>query len=71
MANQKFDSVFVNGISLRPAPYVSTSYEYNRSGEYVIGGFLIVSLAGTIVGEDTSAQINQLSGLQMLTNCMG
>jgi hypothetical protein len=70
MANQKFDSVFVNGISLRPAPYVSTSYEYNRSGEYVIGGFLIVSLAGTIVGEDISAQINQLSGLQMSTNCI-
>jgi hypothetical protein len=65
-----FDSVFVNGVSLRPAPYVSTSYEYNRSGEYVIGGFLIVTLSGTIVGEDIAAKINQLSSLQMLTNCV-
>lgn len=68
--DKTFDSVFVNGTSLRPAPYVSTSYEYNRSGEYVIGGFLIVTLTGTIVGNDIAAQINQLSSLQMLTNCI-
>ena len=70
MTNTTFDSVYINNVSLRPAPYVSTSYEYNRSGEYVIGGFLIVSLAGTIVGEDISTQINQLSELQMSTNCI-
>lgn len=65
-----FDSVFINGQSLRPAPYVSTNYEYNKSGEYVIGGFLIVTLTGTIVGEDIAAKINELSALQTLTNCV-
>lgn len=67
---QKFDSVFINGSSLRPAPYVSTSYEYNRSGEYVIGGFLIITLSGTIVGKDIADEINKLSSLQMATNCV-
>lgn len=68
--SQTFDSIFINGQSLRPAPYISTSYEYNTSGEYVIGGFLIVTLSGTIIGEDIAAQINQLSALQTQTNCI-
>lgn len=68
--SQKFDSIFINGQSLRPAPYIGTSYEYNTSGEYVIGGFLIITLSGTIVGEDIAAQINELSALQTQTNCI-
>lgn len=70
ITSKTFDSIFINGESLRPSPYISTSYEYNRSGEYVIGGFLIITLSGTIIGEDISAQIEKISKLQTLTNCI-
>lgn len=70
MANSPFDSIFINGQSLRPAPFISTSYEYNQTGEYVIGGFLIVTLSGTIIGEDIAEQINTLSAYQTQTNCI-
>lgn len=66
----EFDFIIINGQSLRPAPYVSTEYEYNRSGDYVIGGFLIVTLSGTIVGENISEQIENLNRLQTTTNCV-
>lgn len=68
--SSNFDSIFINGESLRPAPFVSTSYEYNTSGPYVIGGFLIVNLSGTIVGEDIAAQINSISQYQTNSNCV-
>ncbi len=67
---EEFDSIFINGKSLRPAPFVSTQYEYNRSGDYVIGGFLVVTLSGSIIGEDIGAQVNELSLLQTETNCV-
>lgn len=66
-------SVSVGGMNLRPAPFVSTSYEYNMSGDYVVGGFLIVTLDGTIVGENGSDLVNQmasLSSLQTSSNCV-
>lgn len=68
--SSKFDSVFVNNKSLRPAPYITTSYEYNRSGEYIIGGLLILTLSGTIIGENIASEIAELSELQTITNCV-
>jgi hypothetical protein len=52
MATITPSSVKIGNTNLKPAPFVSTSYEYNKSGEYIIGGLLIVNLDGTIVGED-------------------
>lgn len=66
----EFDSIFIDGQSLRPAPYVSTSYEYNTSGPYIIGGFLLVNLSGTMVGEDIFSQMNSLSAYQKNNNCV-
>jgi hypothetical protein len=66
----KFDFVSVGGQSLRPAPYVSTTYEYNKFGEYTIGGFLIVTLSGTLVGADIISQIATLNQKQTNSNCI-
>ena len=60
----EFDSIFLDGQSLRPAPFVSTTYEYFKSANYVIGGFLIVTLNGTLVGEDVKEQAAALAQLQ-------
>lgn len=68
--SSNFDSVILNGQSLRPAPFVSTSYEYNMSGKYIIGGVLLVNLSGTIVGTDIVEQINSISSLQANTSCL-
>lgn len=65
-----FDSIFINGTSLRPAPSVSTAYEYNKSGDYTIGGLLIVTLSGTLIGEDINAQITALNSLQLNSDCV-
>lgn len=65
-----FDFVKVGGVSLRPAPFVSTSYEYNKFGEYTIGGVLLVTLSGTLIGEDIIDQMNSLGQKQMNTNCV-
>lgn len=62
--------ITLGGIDLRPAPFVSTSYEYERSGSYIIGGKLNVTLNGTIVGEDILSQINEINQLQSNTECM-
>lgn len=66
-------AVSLGGSELKPAPFVSTSYEYKTSGEYVIGGFLIVNLDGTIVAENAEDLISQMayySSLQTSTNCV-
>lgn len=65
-----FDSVSLAGTSLRPAPYVSTTYEYNKSGQYVIGGFLVVTLSGTVVDKDIINAIKSLSALQKNSDCV-
>lgn len=62
--------ITLNGIQLKPAPFVSTSYEYNMSGEYVIGGLLIVNLDGTLVGEDIVSQMQNIGALQTNQNCV-
>jgi hypothetical protein len=70
-------SVTIGGQPLRPAPYVSTSYEYNKSGDYVISGFLIVTLSGSIIGKDIVNQITALNGLvgknciSLVVGCQG
>ena len=38
---------------LRPSPFVSTSYEYAKSGRYTIGGVVLVTLSGTLVAKVT------------------
>jgi hypothetical protein len=63
-------SVIINGMALEPSPFVSTSYEYNKSGQYVIGGFLNVNLNGTLVGEDIVSQMNQIGSLQSSSDCV-
>ena len=66
----QFDSIFINGQSLRPAPFVSTSYEYSKSGDFIIGGLLIVTLSGTLVGENINSQITTLNSLQSSADCI-
>jgi hypothetical protein len=66
----KFDSIILNGKSLRPAPFVSTTYEYAKYNNYTIGGLLIVTLSGTLVGEDIIAQITEMNSLQANTDCV-
>lgn len=55
---------------LIPAPYVSSSYEYVKSAQYIIGGVLNVVLDGTIVSEDIAKQIQNISSLSSNTNCV-
>jgi hypothetical protein len=40
------------------------------SGEYVVGGFLIVNLDGTLVGEDIVSQMQSIGALQTNQNCV-
>lgn len=65
-----FDSITVNGVSLRPAPYVSTSYEYFKSGDFNIGGLLIINLSGTIVSEQIESAIQQISDMMLNSDCV-
>ena len=67
MAN---NTVKLGGISLIPAPSVSTSYEYSKSGEYIIGGFLIVTLSGKIISESVLSELNSISQLSAGNNCI-
>lgn len=55
---------------LIPAPYVSSNYEYNKFGQYIIGGVLNVTLDGTIVGEDIAGQIQNIASLSANTSCV-
>lgn len=66
----KFDSIILNGKSLRPAPFVSTTYEYTKYNTYTIGGLLIVTLSGTLVGKDIVAQIEEINSLQSNSDCV-
>lgn len=66
----KFDSIILNGKSLRPAPFVSTTYEYAKYNNYTIGGMLIVTLSGTLVGKDIIAQISEMNSLQANSDCV-
>ena len=47
-----FDCISLDGTFLRPSPFVSTSYEYAKSGDYTIGGVLIVTLSGTLIAQE-------------------
>lgn len=63
-------SVQVGNLKLEPAPFVSTSYEYNKVGEYIIGGFLIVTLSGKIISENIISSLNSISQLQANNDCI-
>lgn len=63
-------SVKLGTLELSPAPFVSTSYEYKRSNNYIIGGFLLVTLDGTIVGEDIVSQMGTIGALQSNLDCI-
>lgn len=60
----EFESIFIDSSALRPAPFVSTSYEYFKSGQYTIGGFLLVTLSGTIIDENINDKIAQILAYQ-------
>lgn len=62
-------AVTLGGIPLLPAPYINSNYDYIKSGQYIIGGFLIISLEGTLVGEDIINQIENINSIASNTNC--
>jgi hypothetical protein len=68
--SSQFDSIFLNGASLRPAPFVNTAYEYTKSGEHTIGGFLIVTLSGTLVDKNIKSKIDELNNYQKNYSCI-
>lgn len=68
--SNNFDSIFLAGQSLRPAPFVSTTYEYNKFNGFIVGGFLIVTLSGTLVDKDINAKIANLNALQSNQDCV-
>ena len=70
MTNSQPSSVKLAGQDLRPAPYVSTSYEYEKSGSYTIGGTLNVTLDGTLVSKNIVDQIDQINNLSADNNCV-
>lgn len=70
MAAQQPSAITLNGVPLKPAPFVSTSYEYKSEGNYVIGGFLIVNLDGTLAGEDIVEQMKYIGSFQSGLNCV-
>ena len=71
--SEEFDSVKLDGKFYRPSPFVSTSYEYAKSGNYTIGGVLLVTLSGTLVAkkDDCTDIIDQMDEIRNLdrTTC--
>ena len=64
----EFDSVSYDNKFYRPSPFVSTSYEYAKSGNYTIGGVLLVTLSGTLLAEkeDCTDIIDQMNAIRNL-----
>lgn len=65
-----YDSISLNGTFLRPSPFVSTSYEYAKSGRYTIGGVVLVTLSGTLVAKDKDCKdiITQIKTIRDYNN---
>lgn len=68
--SSNFDSIKLSGKSLRPAPFVSTTYEYNKFEGYIVGGFLVVTLSGTLVDKNLGSKISELNALQANQDCV-
>lgn len=66
----KFDSIILNGKSLRPAPFVSTVYEYAKYNNFILGGTLVVTLSGTLVDEKIVDKVEEINNLQANSNCL-
>lgn len=66
----QFDSIVLNGQALRPAPFVSTSFEYAKFNNRIIGGMLVVTLSGTLVDENILQRISELNALQGNSDCI-
>ena len=66
----EYDSIQLDGTWLRPSPFVSTSYEYAKSGDYTIGGVLLVTLSGTLVAKllDCSDILTQIDNIRAYNN---
>ena len=64
----EYDSISLDGKFYRPSPFVSTSYEYAKSGNYTIGGVLLVTLSGTLLAkkDDCSDIIDQMNEIRNL-----
>lgn len=63
-------SIILNETEIIPAPYVSSTYSYIKSGEYIIGGTLNITLDGTLVSKDIISKINSIVSLSSETNCI-
>lgn len=64
-------TVTIDGNTLRPAPFVSINVEKYYSGDIIIGGKWVVSLSGTVYGEnfgDTISNVNSILSLISNTN---
>ena len=68
----EYDSISLDSKFYRPSPFVSTSYEYAKSGNYTIGGVLLVTLSGTLVAAslDCSDIITQMNEIRSLDRKM-
>ena len=66
----EYDSIQLDGTWLRPSPFVSTSYEYAKSGDYTIGGVLLVTLSGTLVAKDIDCKdiLTQMENIRAYNN---
>lgn len=70
LTSSNFNSIYLAGTSLRPAPFVSTTYEYTKFNGYIVGGFLVVTLSGTLVDKDINTKIADLNSLQANQDCV-
>lgn len=64
------NAISINGMTMSPAPFISTSYEYYTSYDYIIGGKLIVNLNGTLAGENIISEMYSIGQLQTNQNCV-
>lgn len=63
--------ILIDGEALRPAPQFTLSNEKFTSGDYIIGGFIKVQLAGQLIGtssNDLNSKISTLSSYH--ANCL-
>lgn len=53
----------IDNVALRPAPKFNFTYETFKSGEYVIGGLLKISISGEIYGSSDADLVNKIKDL--------
>jgi hypothetical protein len=53
----------IDGVALRPAPKFNLSYETFKSGDYIIGGLLKITINGEIYGSSDTDLLNKIKSL--------